>query len=185
MKERSISGVVVKCFRKGADILERLGRLSLDAETTAGSSVALGVFRRQMWDFVGDGRYASIPISGPLKVVSCSGIISMKEGRPFIHAHVAVPDEELSRYGGSRNRGRGPRIPLAKPTHTRMQFPLTCDETKIVSFLYLGIDQLTTYVFISAAMTCDVIATAKTRSKRDSPEEECENNLGSCVKVRA
>ena len=44
--------------------------------------------------------YVTIRKQIPLEIVTCSGNISLKEGKPFVHAHITLSDEEGKTLGG-------------------------------------------------------------------------------------
>jgi len=44
--------------------------------------------------------YASIKLSGPYEIVSLHGNITKVDGRPFIHAHIALGDKTFAVRGG-------------------------------------------------------------------------------------
>jgi hypothetical protein len=68
-----------------------LGRVeAIGAVTRA----CLGIYHQQ------DREYRRIIINEPLEIVSFSGNISMKEGQPFVHAHVLFSDNKGTTYGG-------------------------------------------------------------------------------------
>ncbi len=46
------------------------------------------------------GEYRVIELSGLYELVSLSGNISLKDGKPFAHIHVALGDSEGRLYGG-------------------------------------------------------------------------------------
>ena len=46
------------------------------------------------------GEYKVIELSGLYELVSLSGNISLKDGKPFAHIHVALGDSEGRLYGG-------------------------------------------------------------------------------------
>ncbi len=44
--------------------------------------------------------YISFQKHGPFEIVSCSGNVSLKDGKPFVHAHVVLGDEQGNTFGG-------------------------------------------------------------------------------------
>ncbi len=101
LKQGTVSKVFVERFGTGEDILERLTDLVQKNRISAGSFTAIGtVEKATVGYFIGDGQYANTSFQGPLKVVSCVGNISLKEGHPFVHAHIIFSDKEGKTYGG-------------------------------------------------------------------------------------
>ncbi len=81
--------------------MDRLYHVVRKKGITAASLTAFGaVEKASVGFFVGDGQYSTITCDGPLEVLSCVGNVSLKEGKPFIHAHIAVADKEGKAYGG-------------------------------------------------------------------------------------
>lgn len=101
MKQGTPSRVVVERFDPGEDILECLNKLVRRSKVTAGSFTALGaVEKANVGFFIGDGKYITISIEGPLEIVCCVGNISLKGDAPFIHAHISLADNRGRTYGG-------------------------------------------------------------------------------------
>ena len=44
--------------------------------------------------------YVTFTEKAPLEIVSCTGNVSLKEGKPFIHAHILLADEQGKTIGG-------------------------------------------------------------------------------------
>jgi len=101
MKEGKPARVIVERLRRGEDVLERLNEIVLENEVTAASFTAFGAVERAVVGFfVGNGQYSTISCDGPLEVLSCTGNVSLKEGKPSIHAHIALADKDGRAYGG-------------------------------------------------------------------------------------
>ncbi len=101
MKQGKLSRVIVERFKTGDDILERLNDLVLRNRVSAGSFTAIGaVEKATVGYFVGSGKYSTISLQGTLEIVSCLGNVSLKEGAPFVHAHITLSDKEGKTYGG-------------------------------------------------------------------------------------
>ena len=93
--------MLVERFGKGEDILESLSGLVEKNRISAASFTGIGtVEKATIGYFIGDGQYANTSIEGPLEVVSCIGNVSLKEGDPFVHAHMTFSDRQGKTYGG-------------------------------------------------------------------------------------
>ena len=44
--------------------------------------------------------YVTFKEEAPLEIVSCIGNVSLKDGKPFIHAHILLADEQGKTIGG-------------------------------------------------------------------------------------
>jgi uncharacterized protein len=93
--------VLIERFGNGEDILERLTDLVQKNHISSGSFTAIGtVEKATVGYFIGDGQYSNTSLQGPLEVVSCMGNVTLKEGRPFVHAHMVFSDSQGRTYGG-------------------------------------------------------------------------------------
>ncbi len=50
--------------------------------------------------------YTEKDLSSPQEIASCTGNISLKEGKPFVHAHAVLTDENGVSSGGHLLRGK-------------------------------------------------------------------------------
>jgi uncharacterized protein len=93
--------VLIERFGNGEDILERLTDLVQKNHISSGSFTAIGtVEKATVGYFIGDGQYSNTSLQGPLEVVSCMGNVTLKEGHPFVHAHMVFSDRQGRTYGG-------------------------------------------------------------------------------------
>lgn len=93
--------MIVERFHKGEDLLERLNELVHQNQVTAGSFTAIGaVEKATVGFFVGEGHYSTVSLDGPFEVLSCVGNVSLKEGLPFVHAHITLANKKGETYGG-------------------------------------------------------------------------------------
>jgi predicted DNA-binding protein with PD1-like motif len=44
--------------------------------------------------------YDTFKLESQLEIVSCTGNVSIKEGQPFVHAHIMLADEKGKTFGG-------------------------------------------------------------------------------------
>ena len=49
--------------------------------------------------------YGTIFLDEPVELASCSGNISMRDGRPFVHAHAVLSDRTGGTFGGHLTSG--------------------------------------------------------------------------------
>ncbi|ABB24517.1 PPC domain-containing DNA-binding protein [Pelodictyon luteolum] len=89
-------------LEKGADILEGLSAVCREENVSMGRIEAIGAVtgaRIGYYDqHAGTYRYSSI--HGGREIVSLTGNISLSEGNPMIHAHIALADREGRMNGG-------------------------------------------------------------------------------------
>jgi hypothetical protein len=101
LKQGTQSRIIVERFKSGDDIAQRLNELVQQSKVTAGSFMAIGAVKKAILGFfVGEGRYSTVSIEGPLEIVSCVGNVSLKDDHPFVHAHISLVDNKGKTYGG-------------------------------------------------------------------------------------
>lgn len=87
---------------QGADLLEALTELCARENITAGEVRAIGALTKAVLGFYSqkNREYEYLTLEHPLEIVSLLGDVSLKEGRPFVHAHVSLGDEQGHLWGG-------------------------------------------------------------------------------------
>ena len=87
---------------QGADLLEALTELCARENITAGEVRAIGALSKAVLGFYSqkNREYEYLALEHPLEIVSLLGDVSLKEGRPFVHAHVSLGDEQGHLWGG-------------------------------------------------------------------------------------
>jgi len=94
--------IIIRRLRPGADLLEELQTLAQKENIALGhisgigalNSAAVGIFLR------GESRYEAREFMGELEICHLSGNISLKDGRPFVHAHMLISDRQGRAWGG-------------------------------------------------------------------------------------
>jgi len=90
---------------EGEDLLETITLVAAKSKIRAGFFILIGTLKSARMGFYQDGKYTPIEMQKPLEIVSCLGNISMKEGKPFPHAHLAVSDDGGRVFGGHAMHG--------------------------------------------------------------------------------
>ncbi len=98
----SVKNFLLQRLQPDSDLLEELEKLAQkEAIPLAHLSgigalkrAALGIFLPQ------EARYEKKELVGELEICSLTGNISLKEGKPFVHAHLVVSDREGRAWGG-------------------------------------------------------------------------------------
>jgi len=87
---------------QGADLLETLNDLCAKENITAGEVRAIGALTKAVLGFYNqqNREYEYLNLNRSLEIVSLIGDISLKDGRPFVHAHVSLGDERGQIWGG-------------------------------------------------------------------------------------
>ncbi len=89
-------------LEKGADIILSLERFCVENRIQAGWVNVIGALERGTISYYDqlDKKYHHQPMSGEYEIVSCSGNISLKDGKPFAHLHIVLSDTDYQTYGG-------------------------------------------------------------------------------------
>jgi hypothetical protein len=87
------------------DLLEAITQTAEKGRIKAGFFVLIGSLKKAKMGFYHEGRYQLIETTEPLEIVSCMGNISIKENKPFVHAHIAVSNRKGEVFGGHVSAG--------------------------------------------------------------------------------
>jgi hypothetical protein len=91
----------------GADLLESLTNLCLEHQVFLGRIQALGAVSSARIGYYNQKErwYQFSLLDGPLEITQLVGNISLKDGKPFVHAHLSLADEKGLTYGGHLAEG--------------------------------------------------------------------------------
>jgi predicted DNA-binding protein with PD1-like motif len=103
--ESGIGKAVFARLLEGEDLLEAITRVATKSEIRAGFFFLIGTLKSARLGFYRDGKYIPIEMLKPLEIVSCLGNVSMKDGKAFPHAHLAVSDDKGRVFGGHAMAG--------------------------------------------------------------------------------
>ena len=86
----------------GCDLLEGLTSICQKENIRLGKIEALGAVQKAHIGFYDQQarEYRFLTISQPLEITKLVGNISLKDGNPFVHAHITLADEEGKAFGG-------------------------------------------------------------------------------------
>jgi len=86
----------------GADLLEELTGICIREEIRLGRIEAFGAVQNARLGFYHQKtrKYQSLALDRPLEITKLIGNISLKEGKPMVHAHITLADKEGFAYGG-------------------------------------------------------------------------------------
>ena len=109
--------MLIRDFRQGrclmarldhvTDIIGQITDLAEEKEIKTGFLSVIGALCRAelgYYDQVSQ-KYGEIQIGEPVELVTCLGNVSLRNGRPFVHAHAALSDRAGRVYGGHLNSG--------------------------------------------------------------------------------
>jgi len=92
---------------QGQDLLGYLNRVCQEEKIEAGQVSAIGAVSRARIGFYDQARreYGFIDLAEPMEIVALQGNVSLKDGKPFVHAHVALGDHAGRLRGGHLAEG--------------------------------------------------------------------------------
>lgn len=84
------------------DLLEALTNVCTERDIRLGRIKAIGAVRKACIGFYNQKTrtYQFSTLDRPLEITNLTGNISLKDGSPFVHAHVTLADEAGKSYGG-------------------------------------------------------------------------------------
>jgi predicted DNA-binding protein with PD1-like motif len=102
IKQVKPSRLLMGRLPKGADLLEELNAYCAREGITAGEVKAIGALERATLGFYNQQsrEYEYHQFDQPLELVALLGNISLKDGEPFVHAHVVLGDDQGRLFGG-------------------------------------------------------------------------------------
>ena len=91
----------------GCDLVEEIERFCLEREITAAQVTVIGAVRRARYAYYeqGDHRYRELASDAHHEIVGFVGNISLRDDKPFLHAHATFADAEGATVGGHLIRG--------------------------------------------------------------------------------
>lgn len=102
MPRMEVKGVIMRRLAPGADLLEELNKLAREEGIELGEVSGIGALRRAaVGIFVPEAReYKVHTYDEQTELCVLAGNISLKDGEPFVHAHVSLTDTEGRGLGG-------------------------------------------------------------------------------------
>ena len=86
----------------GCDLLEGLNNVCAERNVTLGRIEAIGAVQSAHIGFYNQESktYQFSSLNVPMEITHLIGNVSLKEGKPFVHAHVTLADEQGMCHGG-------------------------------------------------------------------------------------
>ncbi|HEX2974431.1 MAG TPA: PPC domain-containing DNA-binding protein [Bacteroidales bacterium] len=86
----------------GCDLLEELTNIAVKNQIALARVEAIGAVQKAVIAYYDQKTltYQSLSFDYPLELIKLSGNISLKDGNPFVHAHVTLSDESGKSLGG-------------------------------------------------------------------------------------
>ena len=91
----------------GADLLAQITEFCLENDIQLGRVEAIGAVQKACLAYYNQQafKYRFFTIDKPLEITKLIGNISLKDGAPFVHAHVTLADKTGAVYGGHLSPG--------------------------------------------------------------------------------
>lgn len=102
MNEYSAKRTIIGALEKGTDLYNGILRVAQENNITMGRVTGIGAVQQAKLAYYDQKlmKYYDIEIPEPMEIVSLYGNISIKDGQPFVHAHVVLSDEKGNGKGG-------------------------------------------------------------------------------------
>jgi len=115
--EHSANKDLIVRINYDADLIKSITELARSKGIKAGSFTAIGALKRARLGYYDqkNHEYREMKIDSPHEIASCIGNVSLKDGKPFIHAHVVLADETGNTKAGHLFEG----IVFAAEVHLR------------------------------------------------------------------
>lgn len=86
----------------GDDLLEALNKVCQEHHICLGSVAAIGAVQKAVLGYYDQTArvYKMIALDRPMEIVHLTGNVSIKDDRPFVHAHVTFSDGDGRTFGG-------------------------------------------------------------------------------------
>lgn len=90
-----------------ADLLDSIEKYITEKDITHGHFSIIGALKSGTYGFFNEKtlKYDIIHHKKQCEILSCIGNISIKEGKPFVHAHITLSDEKGRAFGGHLTKG--------------------------------------------------------------------------------
>lgn len=87
---------------RDSDIVQFLTELAEKRGIRAAAFTAIGALKRGKLGFYDQEKheYREITVDSPHEIASCTGNISIKNGKPFVHAHAVLADKDGNTKAG-------------------------------------------------------------------------------------
>jgi predicted DNA-binding protein with PD1-like motif len=101
------TGKIMGRVPQGEDLLGYLNQVCLDENIQAGQVNAIGAVSKATIGFYDQARqvYEFLDFNEPMEIVALMGNVSIKDGKPFVHAHVVFGNHTGKLLGGHLAEG--------------------------------------------------------------------------------
>jgi len=91
----------------GEDIIRQITNLAEENGIETGALSVIGALSRAKLGYYDQlsHEYGTFSLEEPMELASCLGNISLRDGRPFVHAHAVLSNREGKTWGGHLTSG--------------------------------------------------------------------------------
>jgi predicted DNA-binding protein with PD1-like motif len=102
MNSYSTKRTIIGHVERGTDLYDGITRIAQQNNIKLGRVTGLGAVQRAKLAYYDqkEMKYKDFDLNEPMEIVSMYGNISLKDGKPFVHAHVVLSDEKGNTRGG-------------------------------------------------------------------------------------
>ena len=106
-KEHKIKKITWVRIKHGDDLSHKLSDFCLENKIKLGFVSIIGALQKASFSFYDqeEKKYSKSYVNEPVEILSCLGNVSVKEGKPFLHAHLSVADKNGNVFGGHLEEG--------------------------------------------------------------------------------
>lgn len=108
VKELKLGRSLLVRLDHGTDLVDQISKLAVDEGILVGSFSALGALIQAKIAFYDQEthEYGELLVEENSELVSCTGNVSIRDGKPFVHAHVVLADSVGKTIGGHLLNGK-------------------------------------------------------------------------------
>ena len=91
----------------GADLYESISKICTEEDIKIGKVTALGAVTQAAVSYYDQKKkvYKPITFKKHLEILNCTGNVSLKDGKPFVHMHATFADSKGTAVGGHLTAG--------------------------------------------------------------------------------
>ena len=107
MKEIKNKSIFMGRLRHGEDMLEEITEICKDKDIRLGRIEAIGAVQKARIGYYNQKNrdYEFVTLDQPLEIIDLKGNVSIKDGKPMVHAHITLADSAGRAYGGHLAQG--------------------------------------------------------------------------------
>jgi predicted DNA-binding protein with PD1-like motif len=91
----------------GADLYDSISRICTEEDIKIGTITAIGAVSQAAVAYYNQSekKYTPLKFEKHLEILNCTGNVSLKDGKPFVHMHATFTDTEGNSIGGHLTSG--------------------------------------------------------------------------------